>query len=244
MIRALVAAALAGCAANADDSAAASDDSALSSGAGVEFTSAVGAVLVDGKKVCTAALVDIDASAKIGPVSASGRQIVFGGACVGKLQNGVGAAVFVSMQNGVSISTPIIGFDFESQASAGLAVGILGKAVPGAEPIDVVGVHQLDAPDGGGLTVAGADDATQGRALVLGRAVACGERHTVGAEVGNGAKPCLGVAKPRFGVAPRLLRRHSPLDVLLGAHVDVEPQLLVDLVVNRVARPERTDAIS
>jgi len=131
-----------GCAANADETAAA-DDSALSSSAGLEFTSAVGAVLVDGKKVCTAALVDIDASAKIGPVSASGRQIVFGGACVGKLQNGVGAAVFVSMQNGLSISTPIVGFDFESQASAGLAVGILGKAVPGAEPMDVIGTSAL-----------------------------------------------------------------------------------------------------
>src|SRR4051812_26086967 len=91
-----------GCAAEASDSTAA-DDNALSSSAGLEFTSAVGAVLVDGKKVCTAALVDIDAGAKIGPVSASGRQIVFGGACAGKLQDGVGAAVFVSMQNGISI---------------------------------------------------------------------------------------------------------------------------------------------
>jgi hypothetical protein len=131
-----------GCAAEADETAAA-DDSALSAGAGVEFTSAVGAVLVDGKKVCTAALVDLDASAKIGPVSAHGRQIVFGGACVGKLQNGVGAAVFVSQQNGLSVSTPIVAFDFESQASAGLAVGILGKEVPGAEPMDVVGTSAL-----------------------------------------------------------------------------------------------------
>ncbi|MFO0737280.1 MAG: hypothetical protein U0270_15425 [Labilithrix sp.] len=132
-----------GCAAEASGDSTAADDSALSGGAGVEFTSAVGAVLVDGKKVCTAALVDIDASAKIGPVSASGRQVVFGAACAGKLQNGVGAAVFVSMQNGVSISTPIVAFDFESQASAGLGVAILGKAVPGAEPIEAIGTSAL-----------------------------------------------------------------------------------------------------
>src|SRR6188472_662982 len=72
----------------------AGDDSALSSSAGLEFTSAVGAVVVDGKKVCTAALVDVDAEARIGGVSAKGRQILFGGACIGKLGNGfTGAAV-------------------------------------------------------------------------------------------------------------------------------------------------------
>lgn len=132
-----------GCAASSADDGATNDDSALSAGAGVEFTSAVGAVVVDGKKVCTAALVDIDANAKIGGVSASGRQIVFGGACAGKLRDGVGAAVFVSMQNGVTVSTPILAFDFESQASAGLAVGILGRTIPGAEPVEVIGTSAL-----------------------------------------------------------------------------------------------------
>jgi hypothetical protein len=131
-----------GCAADSAEDAAA-DDSALSAGAGVEFTSAVGAVVVDGKKVCTAALVDIDASAKIGGVSASGRQIVFGGACAGKLHDGVGAAVFVTMQNGLTVSTPILAFDFQSQASAGLAVGILGRTIPGAEPVEVIGTSAL-----------------------------------------------------------------------------------------------------
>jgi hypothetical protein len=132
-----------GCA-NPTEEAAASDDSALSTSAGLEFTSSVGAVLIDGKKVCTAALVDVDASARIGGVSASGRQIVFGGACIGKLSNGLtGAAVFVTQQNGLSISTPIVSFDLESQAEAGLAVGILGRAIPGATPIEAIGASAL-----------------------------------------------------------------------------------------------------
>jgi len=133
----------AACAGSQDD-ATTGADSALTTSAGVELTSAVGAVLVDGKKVCTAALVDVDAGAHIGSVSASGRQIVFGGACIGKLSNGfTGAAVFVSQQNGVSVSTPIVAFDFESQASAGLAVGILSKPVAGATPLDVIGTGAL-----------------------------------------------------------------------------------------------------
>ena len=134
-----------GCANTTDDESVGGDDAALSTTAGLEFTSAVGAVLVDGKKVCTAALVDVDASARIGNVSASGRQILFGGACVGKLANGfTGAAVFVTQQNGLSISTPIVSFDFESQAEAGLAVGILGRSIPGATPIEAIGTSALD----------------------------------------------------------------------------------------------------
>src|SRR5262249_27789132 len=67
-----------------------------------------------------------------------------GGACIGKLRNGfTGAAVFVTQQNGLSVSTPIVAFDFESQASAGLAVGILGAPVPGAQPMDVIGTSAL-----------------------------------------------------------------------------------------------------
>lgn len=132
----------AGCAANEEE--AASSDSAATAAAGVEFTSAVGALVVDGKKLCTAALVDVDAGARIGHVSAHGRQIVFGGACVGQLRNGVtGAAVFVTQQNGLRVSSPIVAFDFESQASAGLAVGILSEPVQGAEPLDIVGVSAI-----------------------------------------------------------------------------------------------------
>ncbi|MBX3233336.1 MAG: hypothetical protein KIT84_33615 [Labilithrix sp.] len=132
-----------GCADMEEDDAA-SAEGELGASAGVEFTSAVGAVVVNGKKVCTAALVDVDADARIGSVSARGRQILMGGACVGKLANGfTGAAVFVTQQNGVSVSTPIVAFDFESQAEAGLAVGILGKKVPGAQPIDVIGTSAL-----------------------------------------------------------------------------------------------------
>lgn len=134
----------AGCATATEEETATGDAAALTTSAGVELTTAVGAVVVDGKKVCTATLVDIDASAQIGGVSARGRQIVFGGACIGKLAGGVtGAAVFVSMQNGVSIATPIVAFDFESQAAAGLGVGILGRKVPGATPIEVIGTTAL-----------------------------------------------------------------------------------------------------
>jgi hypothetical protein len=132
-----------GCASNTQEDAA-SDEGAFSSSSALEVSGAVGALVVDGKKLCTAALVDIDAGARIGNVSAHARQIVFGGACVGQLSPGnFGAAVFVSQQNGVSISTPIIAFDFKSQASAGLAVGILGAPIQGATPIDAIGTGAL-----------------------------------------------------------------------------------------------------
>lgn len=150
-----------GCAANADDSASSTDN--LTAGAGVDFTTAVGAIVVDGQKVCTAALVDVDASARIGGVSASGRQIVFGEACVGKLKNGYGAAVFVSMANGVSVSTPIAAFDFKSQASAGLGIGILTKTVPGATPIEAIGTSELV---NAGASVASVIEANQDGILI------------------------------------------------------------------------------
>lgn len=134
-----------GCASNtAADDGATADDSAFTGSSGLEVSSAVGALVVDGKKLCTAALVDVDASARIGSVSAHGRQIVFGGACVGQLSNGnVGAAMFVTQANGVSLQSPIVAFDFQSQAAAGLAVGILGAPVPGATPLDTVGASAL-----------------------------------------------------------------------------------------------------
>jgi hypothetical protein len=95
-------------------------------------------------KVCTAALVDVDAGAHIGPVSAHGRQIVMGGACIGRFKNGlVGGEAFVTQQNGFQVSTPIIGLDLQSQASAGLAVGILSDPIPGAEPATILGASAL-----------------------------------------------------------------------------------------------------
>src|SRR5687768_10133509 len=106
-----------GCAA-ADDEIESSEGAAS---AGIEFTAAVGAVVVDGKKLCTAALVDVDADAKIGGVSASGRQIVLGGACIGRLSSDFkGGAVFVTQRSEGSLATPIVSIDFESQASAGI----------------------------------------------------------------------------------------------------------------------------
>jgi hypothetical protein len=132
-----------GCASDHSDSTA-GDVGNLTAGGGVEFTSAVGAVVVDGVKVCTAALVDVDAGAHVGPISAHGRQIVMGGACIGKFRNGLmGGAAFVTQQNGFQVSTPIISLDLQSQASAGLAVGILSDPVPGAEPVEVLGASAL-----------------------------------------------------------------------------------------------------
>ena len=43
----------------------------------------------------------------------------------------------------MSVSTPIIAFDFESQAAAGLGVGILGRKVQGATPIEAIGTTAL-----------------------------------------------------------------------------------------------------
>jgi hypothetical protein len=137
----VIALAAQGCASGSSDDTN-TGDGAFTAGAGADFSAAVGAVVVEGVKVCTAAVVDVDANAKIGPVSAKGRQIVMGGACIGKLKNGFeGAAVFVSQQNGLSISTPILSIDFESQAAAGLAVGILSNQVQGTQALPFIGVQ-------------------------------------------------------------------------------------------------------
>jgi hypothetical protein len=137
--------------------------------AGVELTSAVGAVVIDGRRVCTAALVDVDAGASINGTSLSGRQVVMGGACIGRLRNGfLGGAVFVTEHNNVSLATPIISVDLQSQASAGLAVGILSDrqadTVPmrilGADAAVNAGVHSatiLRADDNGLLVAAGVE---------------------------------------------------------------------------------------
>jgi hypothetical protein len=130
-----------GCAENTDDEGTGETEGAATASAGIEFTSSVGAVVVGGRRICTAALVDVDAGARIGGFSASGRQIVMGGACVGQLRNGlVGAAAFVTSHNGVSIATPIVSLDLESQASAGLAIGILSNQPEASRPMRVLGV--------------------------------------------------------------------------------------------------------
>jgi hypothetical protein len=137
-----------GCAADDGDGAEAGDEANLTTEASLkaELGGAVGALVVNGERLCTAALVRAAAGAKIqvngAEISAEGRQVVFGGACVGKLsgkqKDFVGAAVFVSQKGGVTIKTPIIGFDFQSQASAGLAIGILGTKSE-ATPIELLG---------------------------------------------------------------------------------------------------------
>jgi hypothetical protein len=127
--------------------------------AGIDFTASVGAVVVGGKRLCTAALVDVDAHAQIGGVSASGRQIVVGGACVGKLKNGfTGVAAFVTAKNGVSLATPIVSFDFQSQASAGLAVGILSNKPEDVKPMKLYGVSGTVTGGIGAATVLKADE--------------------------------------------------------------------------------------
>lgn len=128
-----------GCASTTDgDDASATQD--LGAGAGVRFTSAVGAVVVDGERLCTAALVDVDAEAHAGPVSLAGRQIVMGGACIGKLRRGMtGAAAFVVSRNNLSLATPILAIDFESEAAAGLAVGVLSNRPEDIRPMKLYG---------------------------------------------------------------------------------------------------------
>src|SRR5687768_17485985 len=110
-----------GCAQSGEDTGDGQGAAEVNAKAGVEFTASVGAIVVDGKRLCTAALVDVDAEASINSVSLSGRQVVMGGACIGKLKNGfIGGAAFVTSKTGISLATPILSIDFESQASAGL----------------------------------------------------------------------------------------------------------------------------
>ena len=123
----------AGCAQTED--AVDAQEGAASSRQSLEFTAAVGAVVVDGRKVCTAALVDVEAEATLGNASLSGRQIVLGGACIGKFANGIGGAVFVTQANGISLHTPILAIDATSQASAGIAVGILSERPGDVKPM-------------------------------------------------------------------------------------------------------------
>jgi hypothetical protein len=149
-----------GCAATGDDVESAEG----AASAGIEFTAAVGAVVIEGKKVCTAALVDVDADAKIGSASARGRQIVLGGACIGRLSNDFkGGALFVTQASGMSLATPILSIDFESQASAGIAVGILASQPADTKPIRLLGV---DAAVNAGIRTATVLHANREGALV------------------------------------------------------------------------------
>jgi hypothetical protein len=100
----------------------------------LSFTAAVGAVEIAGQQICTAALVDVDASAQVGGFSASGRQVVLGGACLNRLSSGyIGGAVFVTTVGRLSVRTPIIAVDLA--AGAGFGVGILSDAIPNVTPL-------------------------------------------------------------------------------------------------------------
>src|SRR5262245_31508147 len=46
--------------------------------------------------------------------------------------------------------------------------------------------------------------------------------------------PCQ-IAEPSLGISACLLRRHATADVLLGAHLDVEPRFLINFTVNRLS---------
>ena len=153
-----------GCAAGEGDDVDANEGAAsVGAAASADFTASVGAVVINGKKACTAALVDVDAEAKImvngNEVSASGRQVVMGGACVGQFKNGlIGAAAFVTAKSGVSISTPIVSVDLEAQAAAGLVVGILAdKPSADAEPM-VLGLSGSVSAGAGVATILRADE--------------------------------------------------------------------------------------
>jgi hypothetical protein len=124
----------AGCAQTSDDAQSAKGAD-LTVGAGFDFTAAVGVFEVGGQQLCTAALVDVDAGAQVGGVSASGRQIVMGEACLGKIGNYIGGGVFVTTVGGVKVRTPVAAIDIEGAASTGFAVGILTKNVEGVRPM-------------------------------------------------------------------------------------------------------------
>lgn len=118
-----------GCASpSADEAGTTSDDLSV----GLGFSAAVGVIEVGGERICTATLVDVDAHATVGGVSASGREIVLGGACVGHFANGyTGGAVFVTAAAGVAVRTPVAAVN----VSGGAGVGILTGVVPGVKPL-------------------------------------------------------------------------------------------------------------
>jgi hypothetical protein len=124
----------AGCASQSADEAQA-DDAALTAHAGFNFTAAVGAFEVGGETLCTATLVDVDAGAQVGGFSASGRQIVLGQACLGRIGDYVGGGVFVTVAGGVTVRTPVAAIDLSGAASTGFAVGILTDSVKGVKPL-------------------------------------------------------------------------------------------------------------
>ena len=124
----------AGCAQTSDD-VQADQGADLTAHAGFDFTAAVGAFEVGGQQLCTAALVDVDAGAQGGGFSASGRQIVMGEACLGRIGNYIGGGVFVTTVGGVKVRTPVAAIDFSGAASTGFAVGILTDSVKGVRPM-------------------------------------------------------------------------------------------------------------
>jgi hypothetical protein len=132
-----------GCAQSGDEDASANEGAAsvdIQAKAGVDVKGAVGAVVVNGRKVCTAALVDVAAGASISlngaEVSLSGRQIAMGKACIGKLDNGlIGGAAFVTVKKGVSLATPILSIDASALVSAGVMLGILAEKPQDTEPM-------------------------------------------------------------------------------------------------------------
>ena len=97
--------AMMGCAAESEEPADAERSDLTAS---ASFTAAVGAVEVNGKQICTGTLVDVEAGASLAGVSLSGRQVVLGGACIGRFSDDyAGGAVFVSTAAGVKVRTPI-----------------------------------------------------------------------------------------------------------------------------------------
>lgn len=233
-----------GCAPEDGDASTYDDD--LTGSASAELTASVGTIALNGERLCTAALVDVDASAHVGSASLSGRQVIFGGACVGKLRGSLGGAVFVTAKGGVSIATPIVAVDFESQASAGLAVGVLSGVPSDARPIRMLGADATASAgastatilraDENGLLVAASVEAHAGVELNL--TTQCSEWHfraAAGVEIGAG----LAASERAFGAAALIrvngeLRFAASIDGECVAHRIQGAARLADSVIRAV----------
>ncbi len=121
------------CAAPTEEDASANDEALKAS---LGFNAAVGAIEYQGKRVCTATYVDVDA--KVGGQKV--EQVLMSGACVGALDTAsggtyIGGAAFVSGKGSSRVRVPLLSVTEKHGAEAGLAAGILARKVPGVAPI-------------------------------------------------------------------------------------------------------------
>ena len=138
-----------GCASGSDDGTQSGTGAAtVGASAGAEFSAAVGAVVVNGEKICTSALVDVDRRAEVtingNKFEIAGRQVLLGGACLGKLSpDFTGVAAFVTHKGETTISTPILAVDFKDKEKLGFAVGILANQPDGATALPLASADDV-----------------------------------------------------------------------------------------------------